>query len=267
MRQHDIRHYIKKPDEIEKMRVAGRLAADVLMMITPHVQPGITTDELNTLCHDYIVNVQDAIPAPLNYHGFPKSICTSVNHVVCHGIPGDKPLKNGDILNIDVTVKKDGYHGDTSKMFLVGDKVAVAGKRVTQVAHECLWLGIEMVKPGASLKAIGAAIQAHAKQYNMSSVREFCGHGIGSQFHEDGFNVLHYDAAMIPDTILAPGHTFTIEPMINFGKRHVKVLADNWTAVTKDRSLSAQWEHTLLVTDSGVEVLTLREEEKPHQVR
>lgn len=261
MRVNDISQNLKKPDEIEKMRVAGRLAADVLMMITPHVQPGVTTETLDRLCHDYIVNEQQAIPAPLNYHGFPKSICTSINHVVCHGIPNDKPLKNGDIVNIDVTVIKDGYHGDTSKMFLVGDKVSVAAKRVVKVAQECLYLGIEMVKPGGSLKAIGAAIEAHAKQYNMSSVREFCGHGIGSQFHEDGFNVLHYDAPHIPETILEPGLTFTIEPMINFGKRQVKVLRDGWTAVTKDRSLSAQWEHTLLVTDTGVEILTLRPDE------
>ena len=246
---------IKTPEEIEKMRIAGRLAADVLHMIAPYVQPGITTGELNRLCHDYIVNVQQAIPAPLNYHGFPKSICTSLHHQVCHGIPGDKVLKSGDIVNIDITVIKDAYHGDTSKMFFVGEPSVVA-KRVTRISYECMRIGIEMVRPGVRLGDLGHAIQNHAESNNCSVVREYCGHGIGRVFHEDP-QVLHYGT---PGTGLAlePGMTFTIEPMINAGKRHVKLLPDGWTVVTKDRSLSAQWEHTILVTDSGVEVLTKR---------
>ncbi|MEQ6341518.1 MAG: type I methionyl aminopeptidase [Gammaproteobacteria bacterium] len=249
---------IKTPEEIEKMRIAGRLAADVLHMIAPHAQPGITTGELNSLCHEYIVNVQQAIPAPLNYHGFPKSICTSVNHQVCHGIPSDKVLKNGDIVNIDITVIKDAYHGDTSKMFFVGEPSVVA-KRVARISYECMCIGIEMVRPGIRLGDIGHAIQSHAESNNCSVVREYCGHGIGRVFHEDP-QVLHYGT---PGTGLAlePGMTFTIEPMINVGKRHVKLLPDGWTVVTKDRSLSAQWEHTVLVTDSGVEVLTKRPED------
>lgn len=249
---------IKTPEEIEKMRIAGRLAADVLHMIAPHVQPGITTGELDRLCHEYIVNVQQAIPAPLNYHGFPKSICTSLNHQVCHGIPGDKMLKNGDIVNIDITVIKDAYHGDTSKMFFVGEPSVVA-KRVARISYECMRIGIEMVRPGIRLGDIGHAIQHHAESNNCSVVREYCGHGIGRVFHEDP-QVLHYGT---PGTGLAlePGMTFTIEPMINVGKRHVKLLPDGWTVVTKDRSLSAQWEHTVLVTDSGVEVLTKRPED------
>lgn len=249
---------IKTPEEIEKMRIAGRLAADVLHMIAPHVQPGITTGELDRLCHEYIVNVQQAIPAPLNYHGFPKSICTSLNHQVCHGIPGDKVLKNGDIVNIDITVIKDAYHGDTSKMFFVGEPSVVA-KRVARISYECMRIGIEMVRPGIRLGDIGHAIQYHAESNNCSVVREYCGHGIGRVFHEDP-QVLHYGT---PGTGLAlePGMTFTIEPMINVGKRHVKLLPDGWTVVTKDRSLSAQWEHTVLVTDSGVEVLTKRPED------
>lgn len=246
---------IKTPDEIEKMRVAGRLAADVLQMIRPHVQPGVTTEELDGICHDYIVNEQQAIPAPLNYHGFPKSICTSVNHQVCHGIPGPRRLKEGDIINIDVTVIKDGFHGDTSKMFFVGEP-SILARRVVRIAHECMCIGIEMVRPGARLGDIGHAIQTHAERHNCSVVREYCGHGIGRQFHEDP-QVLHYGT---PGTreVLEPGMTFTIEPMVNAGKRHVKVLPDGWTVVTKDRSLSAQWEHTVLVTDSGVDVLTVR---------
>lgn len=250
---------IKTADEIEKMRVAGRLASEVLEMIGPHVQPGITTDELNTICHDYIVNTQQAIPAPLNYHGFPKSICTSVNHQICHGIPGKKKLKDGDIINIDVTVIKDEYHGDTSKMFMVG-KPTVKGDYISRIAHECLWIGIDMVKPGVYLGDIGHAIQQHAEGNRCSVVREYCGHGIGKVFHEDP-QVLHYGE---PGTreILEPGMTFTIEPMVNAGKRFVKLLPDQWTVVTKDHSLSAQWEHTLLVTDDGVDVLTLRTEEK-----
>lgn len=252
--------YVKNPEEIAKMRVAGQLAADVLTMIGPYVKEGITTNELNDICHDYIINELQAIPAPLNYHGFPKSICTSLNHVVCHGIPSDKKLKNGDILNIDITVIKDGFHGDTSKMFCVGEP-SIRAQRVVKVAQECLYLGIEMVKPGASLKKIGAAMQRHAETNFFSVVREYCGHGIGSEFHEEGFQVLHYDSPEIPDTVLIPGLTFTIEPMINAGKRHVKLLPDAWTVVTKDHSLSAQWEHTLLVTETGCEVLTKRSEE------
>jgi len=249
---------IKTPEEIEKMRIAGRLAADVLDMIEPHVQAGITTDELNQLCHDYIVDTQKAIPAPLNYHGFPKSICTSVNHQVCHGIPSAKKLKKGDIVNIDITVIKDEYHGDTSKMFFIGEP-SIMAKRLTQTSYECLCLGINMVKPGAKLGDIGAAIQKHAEGQGFSIVREYCGHGIGKAFHEDP-QVVHYGT---PGTgvELREGMIFTIEPMVNVGKRHVKVLPDQWTVVTKDRSLSAQWEHTLLVTKDGVEILTLRAEE------
>jgi len=250
---------IKTEQEIEKMRVAGRLAAEVLEMIEPHIQPGITTDELNTLCHDYIVNEQQAVPAPLNYHGFPKSICSSVNHQVCHGIPGDKRLKKGDIVNIDITVIKDGYHGDTSKMFFVG-KPSIIAERLTRVAQECLQLGIEMVSPGVRLGDIGNAIQKHAEANSFSIVREYCGHGIGKDFHEDP-QVLHYGE---PGTglVLEPGMTFTIEPMVNAGKRDIKVLPDQWTVVTRDRSLSAQWEHTILVTPGGHEVLTQRKEEQ-----
>jgi methionyl aminopeptidase len=250
---------IKTEAEIAKMRVAGRLAADVLEMITPYVQPGISTGELNDICHEYIVGEQDAIPAPLNYRGFPKSICTSVNHVVCHGIPGDKRLRDGDIINIDITVIKDGYHGDTSKTFMVG-KPSVRAQRLVDTTYECLCLGIDMVKPGVQLGDIGAAIQQHAESHGFSVVREYCGHGIGRQFHEDP-QVLHYGT---PGTghVLEPGMTFTIEPMINAGKRHVKLLPDNWTVVTKDRSLSAQWEHTVLVTERGFEVLTERSDEK-----
>lgn len=246
---------IKTPEEIEKMRAAGRLAADVLAMIRPRIKPGVTTEELNTLCHDYIVDVQKAIPAPLNYRGFPKSICTSINHVVCHGIPGKKRLKKGDILNIDVTVNKDGYHGDTSKMFFVGEP-SVIGKRVSQICYECLCVGIETIKPGIHLGDIGHAIQAHAEANRFSIVREFCGHGIGRAFHEDP-QVLHYGT---PGTKLKlePGMIFTIEPMVNAGKRHIKLLPDQWTVVTKDHSLSAQWEHTLLVTEESYEVLTVR---------
>lgn len=249
---------IKTPDEIERMRIAGRLAADVLEMIGDHVRAGITTGELDQICHDYIVNEQDAIPAPLHYRGFPKSVCTSVNHVVCHGIPGDKKLKKGDIINIDVTVIKDGYHGDTSKMFYV-DEPSVRARKLVDVTYECMRLGIEMVRPGVHLGEIGAAIQRHAEAQNFSVVREYCGHGIGRQFHEDP-QVLHY-ATHDPGIALEAGMCFTIEPMINAGKRHVKLLPDNWTVVTKDRGLSAQWEHTILVTESGYDVLTTRSEE------
>lgn len=246
---------IKTPEEIEKMRVAGHLAADVLLMIEPHVRAGASTGELDRICHDYIVNVQQAVPAPLNYHGFPKSICTSVNHQVCHGIPGEKKLKKGDIVNVDITVIKDGFHGDTSKMFLIGD-VSVQARRLVQVSYECLRLGISMVRPGARLGDIGHAIQTHAEKHNFSVVREYCGHGIGRKFHEEP-QVLHYGR---PRTglELAPGMTFTIEPMINAGRREIKLMPDNWTVVTHDHSLSAQWEHTVLVTDTGHEVLTLR---------
>ncbi len=245
--------HIKTDDEIAGMRVAGRLAAEVLDMIGEHVRPGVTTGELDRLCHEYITGAQQAIPAPLNYHGFPKSICTSVNHQVCHGIPGDKALKSGDIVNIDVTVLKDGWHGDTSRMYFVGEP-SILARRVTDISRECLLIGIGMVRPGARLGDIGYAIQRHAESHGMSVVREYCGHGIGRNFHEEP-QVLHYGS---PGTGLAleAGMTFTIEPMVNAGKRHVKLLPDGWTVVTKDRSLSAQWEHTLLVTDDGVEVLT-----------
>lgn len=249
---------IKTPDEIEKMRVAGRLAAEVLEMIEPFVRANITTDELDKICHDYIVNVQKAIPAPLNYHGFPKSICTSVNHQVCHGIPGTRKLKDGDIINVDVTVLKDGYHGDTSKMFMIG-KPSILADRLVRITQECLYRGIEQVRPGRRFGDIGAAIQQHAEKNHFSVVREYCGHGIGAIFHEPP-NVLHYGLEGSGETFV-PGMTFTIEPMINAGKRHVKLLPDKWTVVTKDHSLSAQWEHTLLVTESGVEVLTKRKDE------
>ncbi|MFC6439622.1 type I methionyl aminopeptidase [Bowmanella sp. JS7-9] len=256
---------IKTADEIEKMRVAGKLAADVLTMIEPHVQKGVTTEELNRLCHDYIVNVQQAIPAPLNYGHppFPKSICTSVNHVICHGIPSDKKLKDGDIVNIDVTVIKDGYHGDTSKMFVVG-KPSIMAERLIRVTQECLYLGIKMVKPGARLGDIGHAIQKHAESHHYSIVREYCGHGIGAGFHEEP-QVVHYGTPGTGETLQA-GMCFTIEPMVNAGKRHSKLLPDDWTVVTKDRSLSAQWEHTLLVTENGCEILTLRPEETIERV-
>lgn len=244
---------IKTPDEIEKMRVAGRLAGEVLHMIRPHVQPGITTEELDRICHDYIVNEQQAIPAPLNYRGFPKSICTSLNHVVCHGIPGNRRLKKGDMLNIDITVIKDGFHGDTSKIFFVGE-ASVAAQRLARISHECMRIGIDLVRPGTRLGDIGHAIQVHAEASHCSIVREYCGHGIGREFHEDP-QVLHYGK---PGTglRLEPGMTFTIEPMVNAGKRFTKLLPDGWTVVTKDHSLSAQWEHTILVTPDGHEVLT-----------
>jgi methionyl aminopeptidase len=250
----DSRVTIKSPEEQVLMRQAGRLTADVLDMITPHVQAGITTGELDRICHDYIVGQQDAIPAPLDYKGFPKSICTSINHVVCHGIPGDKRLKAGDIVNVDVTVIKDGFHGDSSRMFLIG-KASVQAERLCRVAFEAMWEGIRQVRPGARLGDIGHAIQSFAESHDYSIVREFCGHGIGRGFHEDP-QVLHYGE---PGTglVLEPGMTFTIEPMVNAGRRQVKVLPDGWTVVTKDHSLSAQWEHTVLVTADGVEVLTL----------
>ncbi len=251
---------IKTPAEIEKMRLAGRLAAEVLTMIAPHVIPGVTTGELDRICHDYIVKVQKAIPAPLNYKGFPKSICTSVNHQVCHGIPGDKKLKKGDIVNIDVTVIKDGYHGDTSRMFFV-DEPSIQAKRLVQVTRECMLKGIDLVRPGTRLGDIGHVIQEHAERHHFSVVREYCGHGIGREFHEDP-QVLHYGS---PGTgmVLEPGMTFTIEPMVNAGAKDVKLLPDQWTVVTRDHSLSAQWEHTVLVTESGHEILTIAPGDRP----
>ncbi|MGB0732934.1 MAG: type I methionyl aminopeptidase [Pontibacterium sp.] len=250
---------IKTQDEIEKMRIAGRLAAEVLEMIESHVKAGITTNELNQICHDYIVNQQDAIPAPLNYHGFPKSICTSVNQVVCHGIPNDKPLKQGDIINIDITVIKDGYHGDTSAMFEVG-KVAPHATRLIETTQECMYKAIRLVKPGVHLGDIGEVIQKHAEGNHYTVVREYCGHGIGAGFHEDP-QVLHYGRAGTGD-VIQEGMIFTIEPMINAGKRQVKLnKRDGWTVETADRRLSAQWEHTILVTADGYEVLTLRSNE------
>ncbi|MDE2234673.1 MAG: type I methionyl aminopeptidase [Gammaproteobacteria bacterium] len=246
---------IKTPDEQAKMRIAGRLAAEVLDMIGEHVQPGVTTDELDRICHDHIINEQHAIPANVGYNGFPKTICTSVNHVVCHGIPGDKKLKNGDIVNIDVTVIKDGFHGDTSKMYFVGDP-SVMAKRLVQVTHDAMLTGIDLVRPGARLGDIGHAIQNYAEGHGYSVVREYCGHGIGRVYHEDP-QVLHYGSPG-SGLELIPGMTFTIEPMVNAGKRHVKLLPDGWTVVTKDHSLSAQWEHTLLVTADGHEILTAR---------
>jgi methionyl aminopeptidase len=251
---------IKTTEEIEKMRIAGRLAAEVLDMIEPHIKPGVTTNELDKICHDYIVNEQGAIPAPLNYHGFPKSICTSLNHVVCHGIPNDKTMKNGDIINVDITVIKDGYHGDTSKMFFVG-KAPSHAIRLSKITQECLYLGIKMVKPGIRLGDIGNAIQKHAEGNHYSVVREYCGHGIGAQFHEDP-QVLHYGKPGTGEE-LKVGMCFTIEPMVNAGKRQTKLSKkDGWTVETADKRLSAQWEHTLLVTETGVDVLTLRDEEQ-----
>jgi methionine aminopeptidase, type I len=245
----------KTPAQQDQMRTAGRLAAEVLDMIGPYVVPGVTTDELNARCHEYIVNVQKAVPAPLNYRGFPKSICTSVNHVVCHGIPSpDKRLKQGDIVNVDVTVIKDGWHGDTSRMFAVG-KIAPAAQRLIEVTHEAMWIGIRQVRPGAHLGDIGAAIQGFVEPQHLSIVREYCGHGIGQIFHEDP-QVLHYGERG-QGLQLQAGMTFTVEPMVNAGKRHVRLLPDGWTVITKDHSLSAQWEHTVLVTDTGYEVLTL----------
>ena len=250
---------VKNPEEQEKMRVAGRLTADVLDMIGEYVQPGVTTDELDRICHDFIVETQHAIPAPLNYRGFPKSICTSVNHVVCHGIPGDRKLRNGDVINIDVTVIKDGFHGDSSRMFYVG-KPAPQAQRLAEIAHQAMWLGIEKVRPGCRLGDIGHAIQTYAEAQRCSIVREYCGHGIGRGFHERS-EVLHYGEPNTGMELIA-GMTFTVEPMVNAGKRHVKLLGDGWTVVTKDRSLSAQWEHTVLVTGDGYEVLTLGASER-----
>ena len=249
----------KDAEGVQGMRVAGKLASEVLDFLTPHVKPGVTTNELDRLAHEYITEVQAAIPAPLHYQPpgytpYPKSICTSVNHVVCHGIPNEKPLKKGDALNIDITVIKDGWHGDTSRMFMVGDG-SIAAKRLAALTYDAMWQGIMLVRPGVHLGDIGAAIQTFAEGHGFSIVREFCGHGIGRKFHEDP-QVLHYGK---PGTLseIKPGMTFTIEPMINLGKREIKEMGDGWTIVTKDHSLSAQWEHTVLVTDSGYEVLTL----------
>ena len=249
----------KTDADIEGMRVAGRLASEVLDYLTPHVQPGITTEALDRLAHQYIVEQQQAIPAPLNYcppgyTPYPKSICTSVNHTVCHGIPNAKALKKGDVVNIDITVIKDGWHGDASRMFVVGE-ASIAANRLCQITYEAMWRGIRMVRPGRRLGDIGHAIQTFAEGRGYSVVREFCGHGIGRGFHEDP-QVLHYGR---PDTgeVLAAGMTFTIEPMINAGRRDIRETGDGWTIVTKDRSLSAQWEHTVLVTADGFEVLTV----------
>ncbi|MCL6262880.1 type I methionyl aminopeptidase [Craterilacuibacter sp. RT1T] len=259
---------IKTQQDIEKMRIAGRLASEVLDYITPFVKPGVTTEELDRLCHDYMVNVQGTIPAPLNYAPdggtpYPKSICSSVGPVICHGIPNDKPLKNGEIVNLDITVIKDGYHGDSSRMYYVGE-VGEHARRLCRITYECMWKGIEKVKPGARLGDIGYAIQQHAEKAGYSVVQEFCGHGIGTKFHEEP-QVLHYGRPGTGVEIKA-GMIFTIEPMINQGKRHLRMLADNWTVVTKDRSLSAQWEHTLLVTDTGYEILTVSEGTPPKPV-
>ncbi|MBA2411999.1 MAG: type I methionyl aminopeptidase [Burkholderiaceae bacterium] len=250
---------IKSAEEIAGMRVAGRLAAEVLDFVAPFVKPGVTTGELDRLCHDYMVSVQQTVPAPLNYappgyRPFPKAICTSVNHQVCHGIPDErKTLKTGDVLNIDVTVIKDGFHGDTSRMYFVGEP-SIAARRLSEVTYECMWRGIAQVRQGSTIGDIGHAIQVHAEENGYSVVREFCGHGIGRKFHEEP-QILHYGK---PNTLekLAAGMIFTVEPMINAGRREIKELADGWTIVTKDHSLSAQWEHTVLVTESGYEVLT-----------
>ena len=245
---------IKTPDEQDKMRIAGRLAADVLDMVGDYVKPGITTNEINDLCHKFITEVQGAVPAPLNYRGFPKSVCTSVNHVVCHGIPGDRKLKSGDAVNIDVTVIKDGFHGDTSRMFFAG-KPSIQAQRLAQVAFDGMWLGISELAPGKRLGDVGAAIQKHVEKHRCSVVREYCGHGIGRGFHEDP-QVLHYGTRGTGLELRA-GMTLTVEPMVNAGKAAVKLLPDGWTVVTKDHSLSAQWEHTVLITEDGYEVLTL----------
>ena len=250
---------IKNSEDIKKMRVAGKLASEVLDFITPFIKPNITTEEIDKICHDYMVNEQKTIPAPLNYappgHSpYPKSVCTSVNNQICHGIPGSKLLKKGDIVNVDITVIKDGYHGDTSRMFYVGDP-SIQAKRLCEITYQSMWVGINKVKPGAHLGDIGHAIQSYAESNGFSVVREFCGHGIGLVFHEEP-QVLHY--GQIGTGIeLVPGMIFTIEPMINAGKKDIKMMPDGWTVVTKDRSLSAQWEHTILVTESSYEVLTV----------
>ena len=250
---------LKTNDQIAQMRVAGKLAAEVLEMITPCVVPGISTGELDRICHDYIVDTQKSIPANVGYNGFEKTICSSVNQVICHGIPSEnRILKDGDILNIDVTVIRDGWHGDTSKMFLVG-KTQPHNERLVKVTQECLYKAIEVVKPGAYLGDIGAVIQEHALKNHYSVVEDYCGHGIGQVYHEDP-QVLHY-GKKATGLRLEEGLTFTIEPMINQGTKYTKILSDGWTVETKDGRNSAQWEHTLAVTSNGVEVLTQRSEE------
>ena len=256
---------IKNEDDIRNMRVAGKLAAEVLDFITPHVQPGVTTEEIDRLCHDYMVNVQDTVPAPLNYappgHApYPKSICTSINNQICHGIPSDRVLKKGDVVNIDITVIKEGYHGDTSRMFYVGEP-SIQAKRLCEITFQSMWKGIREVRPGARLGDIGFSIQQFAESHGFSIVREFCGHGIGKVFHEEP-QVLHYGKKGT-GLELKEGMTFTIEPMVNAGKKDIRMMPDGWTVVTKDRSLSAQWEHTILVTKDGYEVLTLSEHTPP----
>ena len=256
---------IKNEDDIRKMRVAGKLAAEVLDFITPHVQPGVTTEEIDRLCHDYMVNVQDTVPAPLNYappgHApYPKSICTSINNQICHGIPSDRVLKKGDVVNIDITVIKEGYHGDTSRMFYVGEP-SIQAKRLCEITYQSMWKGIREVRPGAKLGDIGFSIQQFAESHGFSIVREFCGHGIGKVFHEEP-QVLHYGKKGT-GLELKEGMTFTIEPMVNAGEKDIRMMPDGWTVVTKDRSLSAQWEHTILVTKDGYEVLTVSEHTPP----
>lgn len=259
-------HTIKSAADIEKMRIAGKMAADCLMMLNEHVKPGISTGDIDRICHDYIVNDLKAIPACLGYRGFPKSVCTSIDHVVCHGIPHDKQiLREGQILNVDVTVIYEGWHGDTSKMFFIGDKVKPATQRLVEVTQQGLYHGINMVKPGLKIGDLGFQIEQIALQNNYSSVRDFCGHGIGQKFHEDPM-INHFGE---PDTgmEIVEGMTFTIEPMFNQGTYACRVLPDKWTVITKDRKLSAQWEHTILVTATGREVLTYREGEEPHLIR
>lgn len=252
---------IKTPEEIEKMRVSGRLAASVLDMIEPHIQAGVTTDQLNSICHQFITEELNAIPAPLNYRGFPKSICTSINNVVCHGIPGPRKLKKGDIVNVDVTVIKDHYHGDTSRMFMVG-KPSIRAKRLCDICYDCMMKGIEIIRPGLRLGDLGYVIQRHAERNGFTVVREYCGHGIGRVFHEDP-HILHYGTPGTGLEIVA-GMTFTVEPMLNAGKKETRIQADNWTVVTSDGSLSAQWEHTILVTREGYEILTLSPQPLAH---
>jgi methionyl aminopeptidase len=256
---------IKTSEEIEKMRVAGKLAAEVLDFITPHVQAGITTGKIDKLVHDYMVNVQGTIPATLNYappghRPYPASCCTSVNHQVCHGIPGDKVLKNGDVINIDITVIKDGFHGDTSRMYTIGEP-SIQAKRLCESTYEAMWRGIRQVRPGAALGDIGHSIQVFAEKAGYSVVREFCGHGIGKKFHEEP-QILHYGKAGTGLT-MKPGMIFTVEPMINAGRKDIRMLGDGWTVVTADHSLSAQWEHTVLVTEDGYEVLTVSDGTPP----
>jgi methionyl aminopeptidase len=264
MSQNNKPSLIKSPEMIEKMREVGRMAASVLEMIEEYVKPGAITNELNEICHKYMVDELGTKPAPLGYHGFPKSICTSPNRVVCHGIPDDKPLKIGDILNIDISLSKDGIYADTCRMYFVGE-CNIQAKRVVKCAQEALYSGIAVVAPGVSLREIGKAIERVTRKYGYSTVHEFCGHGIGYSLHEEP-QILHYDDASSQAFILQPGMTFTIEPMINVGKRDVKVMADGWTVLTKDRSLSAQYEHTLLVTETGFDILTLRKEESMAEI-